>query len=209
MEQLAELIRTEKGLEPVFLFPRFFEGNQEKLGSDPDYAVLILVRVIDDDGSVMGYITVKDSTFGDAAAYKFASGRRNLERDIDGTSDKTVHNTAYHELQEESGVTAKGPEAFRFVYGRVCKNPPDNRGWHAKFLCVVDVPKSEIKKIYNPAMNPDVPKPVGNEGEIGFFHPPQEFCDLFTWGDFFFVHRKFLDSAKEILEAVGWWPPSL
>jgi len=206
VEQLAELIRTEKGLEPVFLFSKFFEDNLEKLGPDPDHAVLILVRVVDDNGSVIGYVTVKDSTFGDDADYKFASGRRNLSRDKDGMSDKTIHNTAHHELQEESGITASGPEAFRFVYGRVCRNPSSNPGWHAKFLCVVDVDESGIKKIYNPDINPDIEKPVGNEGEIGFFHTPVEFHNLFAWEDFFFVHRKFLDSAKEILKAIGWWP---
>ncbi|MBI5004539.1 hypothetical protein HZC00_05615 [Candidatus Kaiserbacteria bacterium] len=207
MEQLAELIRTENGLEPVFLFPQFFEDNREKLGPDPDYAVLILTRVVGSDGSLKGYITVKDSTFGDEAEHKFASGRRNLKRDQSGMSDKSVHATADNELTEESGVTAAGgPESFKIVYGRVCRNPRNNPGWHAKFLCVVDVLEFEIKKIYNPEMNPKVSKPKGNEGEVGFFHPPGEFRDLFAWEDFFFVHRQFLKSAENILKSLDLWP---
>ena len=207
MEQWAELIRGEKGLEPVFLFPQFFEDNREKLGPDPDYAVLILARVVGNDDSLKGYITVKDSTFGHEAQHKFASGRKNMKRDQGGMSDKSVHATAVHELKEESGVTAAGgPETFRFIYGRVCPNPRSHPGWHAKFLCVVDVLGSEIQKIYNPTVNPNISQPKGNEGEFGFFHSPEEFCDLFAWEDFFFVHRKFLMSSEDILKSLNLWP---
>ena len=140
-----------------FPFADFFRQHEDRLGPQPDWAVLVIARVISGDGSLKGYLTVVDPKFGISANHKFASGQKNTVR-----KDETPRDTAKAELPEETGVEAsdpQDPESLIFVGGEIHRSVKSPRGWHAKFLCVANVAERELAWLYNPEKNPGRSQP--------------------------------------------------
>ena len=169
-----------------------------------DWSVLMLVRIVDSDKKLLGYVTVHEKKFTDALN-KFPGGKRSEKRKHNNDGDYSPVDTAYGELLEETKLACINPEqqdSYRFVYARLYHNESAKAvpGYHLKFLCVVDVSSATIENIFGTSTS------IDHGNEIATVHTPNEFKRLIYRGQFLDSHREMLFCAEDKLREIGLWP---